>query len=296
MGFCLCLLCVARGSAVPAGASLRTAADKNQITIGDRVALTLSLVAPGSCRLTEPEKITALGPWIVKDVRTERCRAPGGESPCIVYTLTTFTTGQVTIPSVEVRYDDDSNTQNSIQSEPVAITVASVLDRTGTESDIRDIKPPLSLPVPLAVYLAWLGALAAAAAGFWYWYRRYQQRQAVIFPAAAVPSVPPYQAAMEALETLKRSGLVAEGRINEFYIALSEIIRDYLAAIYAVETRDKTSAELYTELKGRETDRKALGFIKDFFEECDFVKFAKYRPDETICWQDWEMARSIVEG
>jgi hypothetical protein len=115
-------------------------------------------------------------------------------------------------------------------------------------------------------------------------------------PVPAVPAVPPYQAAMDALARLRASGLIADGKIKEFYIALSDIIRDYLAAVYGIELRDKTSAELYAALKGREPDRMVLGTVKDFFDGCDLVKFAKYRPEAAVCDRDWDAARKIVEG
>jgi hypothetical protein len=287
------LLMLSLAPAGAAGLALRAAADKQQITIGDRLVLTLTCTVPAGGRISEPAKTPELGPWTVKDIRTEH---PDSTTTRIIYTLTTFTTGQVTIPPIAVTYTDAAAAENRTLSEPLSITVASVLPAAGAMDDIRDIKPPLPLPVPPWVYLTWGAAIAAACAGFWIWYRRYRQRQDAGLPVPAVPAVPPYQAAMDALARLRASGLIADGKIKEFYIALSDIIRDYLAAVYGIELRDKTSAELYAALKGREPDRMVLGTVKDFFDGCDLVKFAKYRPEAAVCDRDWDAARKIVEG
>ena len=103
------------------------------------------------------------------------------------------------------------------------------------------------------------------------------------------------QAAITALETLKKSGLAEEGKMKEFYIALSDIIRTYLGAVYSVDTLDKTTGEIYRELRAEVADKKALVFIKEFFEDCDLVKFAKYRPEPKTAWADFERAERIVK-
>ena len=110
-----------------------------------------------------------------------------------------------------------------------------------------------------------------------------------------MPSVPPYQTALEELAKLKNSGLLDEGKIKEFYITLTEIIRKYLGAVYSIDTLDKTTGEIYQELRQAVADKKALVFIKDFFEACDLVKFAKYRPEPKEAWEDFEKAKKIIE-
>ncbi len=63
-----------------------------------------------------------------------------------------------------------------------------------------------------------------------------------------------------------------------------------------IDTRDKTTGEIFHELKKKERDKKKLNYIREFLEEGDFVKFAKYRPDEKVCWQDFNTAINIVKN
>jgi hypothetical protein len=278
------------------GLSLQGSTDKKQITIGDRLNYSLTFTYPENFKLAEPDKTNELGLWTVKDVQAQEEKKTPQIVRRITYTLTTFTTGQVAIPELTFKYTNDKNEEKTVNANPIDITVESVLAKAGAAADIRDIKPPLTVPVPLSTYLLWLTALAAAGVAGWWWYTNYRRRSMPLEPANLEPPVPPYQKATDALEKLKVSGLVTEGKIKEFYIALCDIIRDYLGAIYDVDTREKTTAEMYSQLRHKEADKKILSVIKDFFDECDLVKFAKYRPDEAGCWQDWEIAKKIVEG
>lgn len=281
--------------AIDAQISVQAGADKNRITIGDPVAYTLTFTYPPELKLTQPERVAQIGSWDVKDLAVTQDKAAPFASH-VKYTITTFSTGTVTIPEISFTFTNDKGASQQIKSQPLAITVESVLAKEQDTGDIRDIKPPLQVRKPWGLYLLWLLGIAAVIALAAWWYRNYKKRHGLLPETPAAPPVPPYQLAMERLEALKNSGLIAEGRIKEYYISLTDIVRDYAGAIYEIETRDRTTSEIYAELKKKEPDKKTLVFIKDFFDECDLVKFAKYRPDEKICLQDWDTAKKIVEG
>jgi hypothetical protein len=274
--------------------AVRGSMDRQHITIGDRLTYDIALPLPAGATLGEPARPAELGLWAVKDMKTVADKKDPATRH-LQYTLTTFTTGEVTIPELSLFYTDSGNNRQELKVSSASVTVDSVLAKAGMAAGIRDIKLPLALPVPLSVYLAWLAALAAIGAGVFFWYRAYRKRHAAAFPEVAVPAVPADQLALQELEKLKNAGLVQEGRIKEYYIALSEIIRTYIAAVYAMTTLDRTTAEIYQELRQKEPDKRRLSRLKDFFDECDLVKFAKYRPDEPLCLQDWDTARKIVE-
>lgn len=261
------------------------------ITIGDPVRVAVSVIPPAGTSIVPPEKVAEIGAWTVRDIAAAPdALIPGATG--IVYTLTTFTTGQVVIPPLTVAFAGAST--GTVATQPYTVRVDSVLEKFGMAGDIRDIKPPVTVRRPLSFYLLWAFALLAVLGGAYWWYRRYQRRQRAAFPVPAVPAVPPYQLAMERLAALRASSLVADGKIKEFYIQLSDIIRDYLAGVYEIETRDKTTGEIYAQLRRTTVDSKMLVRIRDFFDACDLVKFARYRPDEAGARQDCDAAEAII--
>lgn len=288
----LFLIVVAAPAGFSADVSVRAGVDKNRVTIGDPVVLNVSVTLPETYRLAAPQKPAELGPWTVKDVRAAKDEKDRFLTH-IIYTLAAFTTGQTPVPPVTLTYTDDKNKTYTLHSDTVPVTVESVMARAGDANDIRDIKPPLGVREPLWKYLLWAGIILAAAIIGYILYRGYRKKH--VPPAApAQPLIPPYDLAMTRLEELRTSGMIAEGKIKEYYITLSDIVRDYLGAVYAIETRESTTAEIYARLRGKESDMKRLQSIRDLFDECDLVKFAKYRPDEQACAASWEAAKNIV--
>ena len=269
--------------------------DKTQATVGDPVTYTVTLGYPLNYKLTPPEKQDELGPWQVQDVKVLE-EKKDKQFTYINYTLAVFTTGQADIPPMTFSFTDDKNSVFTVKTESASVAIESVMGLVKGAQGLRDIKPPLSLRIPAGLYIFWLLVIAAITFGAWAWYRNYRKKLPRLPLEPAAPAVPPYQTAVEELEKLEKSGLVAEGRIKEFYIALTDIIRKFLGAVYSVDTLDKTTGEIYQELRAALPDKKALVFIRDFFDECDLVKFAKYRPDAKTAQEDLGKARKIVEG
>jgi len=290
-----CLFVSLRGFAAQENLSAGVKADKPRITIGDALNYTVTLGCPPDYRLLPPEKPAEIGLWEVKDLKIAQEKKDKLYS-YLNYTLTTFTTGEVTIPEMEFQFIDVNGSTATVKTLSSAITVESVLGLVKGPAGIRDIKPPLSLKIPAGIYIFWFLVVAALCLGAWFWYQNYRKGLPQLPQGPVEPAVPPYQTAMEELEKLKNSGLVEEVKMKEFYIALSEIIRKYLAAVYSIDTMDKTTGEIYQELRKHEQDKKALINIREFFEECDLVKFAKFKPDAKTAWEDFERAEKTIDS
>jgi len=275
--------------------TLKTSVDKPSATVGDIINYTLTFTYPKTYKFEIPEKPEELGQFTVDDMQTTQKTDKGSIIQDIRYTLTAFTTGTVTIPEIIFKYTDDEGRPAGIKSSPLNVQIESIIAKYGNGGDIRDIKPPFRIKTPFLLILLRIILLAAVAFALYYWYKKYKETHGLLGPAVPdIPPVPPYQAALDALEKLKSSGLVKEGRIKEFYIALSDILRNYLSAVYSVDTLDKTTAEIYGALKKSDIELKYLMEIRELFEECDLVKFAKYVPDEKICAADLDNAVNLV--
>jgi len=276
--------------------TLNTSVDKQTATVGDVINYTLTLTYPKAYKLDIPAKTDELGQFSVEDLKNAQKEDKGNIIQDVMFSLTAFTTGTLTIPEIILKYTDDKGQANEVKAPPLKIQIESVVAKYGNAGDIRDIKPPLALRTPFLLILLRLLLLAAAAFAAYYWYRSYREKRAAQAPVEPeTPPVPPYQTALDELEKLRNSGLIGEGRIKEFYIALSDIIRNYLSAEHRVDTLDKTTAEIYDSLKRLDINMKYLMDVRALFEECDLVKFAKYRPDEKICLADLENAVQLVK-
>jgi len=102
----------------------------------------------------------------------------------------------------------------------------------------------------------------------------------------AIPVVPPklpWLAALEELEELKGSTLLAEGRFDEYFDRVSDCVRKYLGARYGFDGLETTSDEMRALLRRVRPPVPEIGGIAAFLGDCDLVKFARMVPTEKEC-------------
>ncbi|MBU1933012.1 MAG: hypothetical protein KKC66_03830, partial [Candidatus Omnitrophica bacterium] len=58
---------------------------------------------------------------------------------------------------------------------------------------------------------------------------------------------------------------------------------------------DRTTWELYREMREKKIQKRSVDRIKDFLEDCDLVKFAKYIPEQKEIETAYTSAKEIVE-
>ena len=74
-------------------------------------------------------------------------------------------------------------------------------------------------------------------------------------------------------------GLLEKGETKEFYSLLADNLRRFLHIALAVETMERTTDEIVSDLRTHPSvDPGALRNAEDFLRAADLVKFAKYAP------------------
>ncbi len=157
--------------------------------------------------------------------------------------------------------------------------------------DISDIKSPRpARPAPWP----WLLALAAGALAYWLWSRLKKEDGEGPREHVVVDHRPPEVIAEEALFTLSASGLWQERRYKDFYLRLTDILRQYLERRYAMPATKLTTAELQRLMRHAELDRALILSFKSVFDRADLVKFSKVEPETSWGERDVENARDLV--
>lgn len=158
-------------------------------------------------------------------------------------------------------------------------------------NDIRPLKDVIEIrggfPIE-PVLILFLAALTIMA--FVYFKKRKGKKEEPLLPPR-----PAEEIARSALKALKEMRLAEKKEIKEYYIRLSDIIRIYVENRYKIFAMDRTTWELFQELKSKRIERLHAEKINDFLEECDMVKFAKYTPNEKEMEEAYNKAEEIVE-
>ena len=276
--------------------SIVASVDRDRITVGDPFLYRITVRSPGNAAIEWPEAgRPPEGFDLVSFEHEGPLPGPGGANIDLLrYELTLYRTGEHSIPPFSLKCVLSDGTEISAESEAIPFSVVSVIDDDA--SDIRDLKSPVDIPggVPWYYWLiAGLALLAVAAAVFLYIRRRRNRED----PQGTVPAIerPPEEIALEELERLALKEWLAQGRVKAHYSALSEILRRYLSGRYGIAAMEYTTSELLAALNARQVGHEESRVVRELFEECDMVKFARFTPETHRQSLSLREGREIVE-
>ncbi|MGM0550240.1 MAG: hypothetical protein ACQESW_04080 [Bacteroidota bacterium] len=194
------------------------------------------------------------------------------------YKVTSFDSGDYQIPVLPLLYYHNNST-DTLLTAPISFRVNSL--EVDTAKAIMPIKGPIEAPITFAEALPFiligLGIILLVII-LYMLIKRIQRKQPVI-PRMQKPLEPPHIEAKKALNKLKGKDLTTPAQIKAYYTELSEITRYYIWRQLQVKTLEKTSEEIYNDLKEKEFKNiEAMRKLRDLFTIADYVKFAKYVP------------------
>ncbi|MBI5478485.1 MAG: hypothetical protein HY906_06490, partial [Deltaproteobacteria bacterium] len=203
-----------------------------------------------------------------------------------------YETGDLQLPGLEVTYLNTRGEARTVRTQPIDVRILSVL---ANENDPQ-LKPNAG-PVPVRqrdlTLIYTLAGILLVALGVVVGFvlrsvLRARARRAVPPP----PPRPAHEIALERLDALRGTDLLQRQEFKEFYLRLSEILREYLGRRYGFPALDLTTTEILEALGPRaELARRDGGpDLGAWLFSSDLVKFAKYTPTIT------EAAGALSEG
>jgi hypothetical protein len=203
--------------------------------------------------------------------------------------------GDVAMPGFELIADKPgtgtgagTGTIKALEVPEAKLTIKSML--TGVEKpEPRDIAGPVAVWVRDYRLLVYLGLVLLFTFGAWILKRsrpggRAEQRLVELPPARLA-----HQIAYDKLHKIVEDELLKKGEFREYFIRVSETVREYLGNRYGFFAMDLTSRELVDELRDRPTPGLEMSGLKTLLQDADLVKFAKLEPTD-------EMSSSAIDG
>ena len=276
------------------GIEIQTSVDKAEVYIGDLVNYTITVTYDSTIELLPPPLGANLGAFDVKDYQTDiSTKLPDGRIKSESrFVLSTFTTGDYVVPPVPMAFEFPDGSRKIVLSETVPIKVQSLLLNTDDSVDIRALKPQYEFQRDWTKYYIWgsIFFIILAVLGYFIW-RKMRRRKDL----GQIDLRPGWEIAFEKLAKLEQKGLLAEGRFKEYYIELTEILRNYLGRMFAANIPDMTTDEFFSNFEtiGLPPDLKED--LKKFFNHADLVKFAKFIPAAERCKFDFVYIHDVVE-
>lgn len=235
------------------------------VLIGQPFNLFIKVNAPKGVRFefpAGPDTATQNGVRPI-ELRGEKLVSMLGDTAVALYRLVAWDIG-----IQPLRFPDVRVTLEGQERRPplggASVFVKSVLPADTTLHVPKPARPLIVLPV--FNWLLWLALLAAAivAALLWWAWRRYRNR-----PRAPVD---PYARAQQEFAQIERRRLLEDGRYAEYYAAMVDVVRAYLAARVPGVRRSDTTSELLRAMQPRDGIESELPRL---LERGDLVKFAR---------------------
>ena len=276
--------------------SVKVSLSKDKITIGDKVNFHLLAEGKGDVKFGPVDLSSYFGAFEVKDhIQKGPYKSWGKTKLEYDLVITTFTTGDYEIPEINISYTDKDGTEKSVSTAKLILRVEPVKPGPNDKDDVRDIKPPLTIPHSFWFWFFCVILFLVPVLGF-FLYDLFYRRKAGNVLSQTESSRPAHELALERLEKLKGLQLVEQGKVREYYYFLSEIIRSYLEARFELPIVERTTSEAYAELRNSGKIKRAeITDIKAFLEECDLVKFARVVPESEKIENDYLTGVKIVE-
>ncbi len=278
------------GAAFAFGTIVYTSVNPDTMTVGDRITLTISILAPQDATITPPDIQKSIGKFTLKDLSTTKTSLKNADSLTYTYVLTLYTVEPCTIPALTFLQTKQATT-DTLLSQAYPIRVSSVV--TGDTVDIKDLKP-LQSAGKAPLWWLWItcGFIGVAAILF-LWSRRKKKIEMV---NAAAALLPPYEEAILALETLLSKGFLSIGLIREYTFAVSDIIKRYIERSFSIPASEYTTEEMlcWIEIAPLPADEKNR--LSWFFKTTDPVKFARSIPAMEILTRFSGDARAFFDA
>lgn len=262
--------------------------DRDSILIGEPLKLSLDVRAPLGQDITWFALDTIPHFEFVEKGKPDTSDNIDGKAIQQTITITSFDSGNWVIPPLPITINGRTYFTDSI---PIKVTWAAF----NPTEEYHDIKEITEVGSPTWMrYIPWIIAFATllAAAGVWY-FLRHRKKPEVVEEKYASP-LTPYEEALQALEELRNRGYAQNGQIKNYYIRLNDILRVFVLRKLRIASMEKTNEELILQLRQLRMDRQTFDQLTTALRMADFVKFAKYQPDESDNEKNLAIIRTAI--
>ncbi len=259
--------------------------EPQEVVLGDHFDLVMEVEAAEGCAVAFPDLSAGFAEGeieLIKDGEVDTIsRGEGLLGLRKRYTLIGFEANRYAIDSLGVLYATSPERIDTLLSRVALEVNIAMIPTDSTQTTIYPIKPPMKVSLRVGEVAGYVGAILLGVVLLFLLIRYIaalvgrRSKRVVVTPAE-----PPHVVAIRRLEQLHNQKLWQNGRLKEYYTALTDILREYLDGRYGVDAPEMTSEEILSALKRVGVSAKHYADLQRLLGESDLVKFAKYLPEQ----------------
>ncbi len=266
------------------------------LAVGDPLTMKIEATVKQGVQISVPDQ--SLAPF-ESLARRSKVEAQGAEQRFVFeLELIALEPGELTIPALTLRVVGDDGGLAEVKTSPQAVSVRSLIANEPNAEPKPPTKPVTVLEDDYTWAYVGLGLLGIAAiAALTLFLQRWLARRPKPEPPPP-PARPAWDVALGKLAELdaRKASLLAEDRGEEFVDGVSDALREYLGKRYGFEGLESTTDEVLRALERIRPHKLSLSGVSLLLEQCDLVKFARFKPDETQCDDLWNGAVGLIRS
>ena len=271
----------------------KVSVDSTNYLVGDYINYLVELSAQKNVEFFFPSIRDSLKKLeFIEQLPLQKKEENGVNSFVYHFVLAGFDSGNVTIPSFQIPYKTNKDTAFSILTTDSINLVVHTL-AVDTTKEAKDIKEPIVIPFNWLELLMWIAAILLVVTGLYFIYKKYFERKDVEEEEIEIHK-PSYEIALNSLDELEAKKLWQSGKVKEYHTEITEIIRTYFEKRFSFPALELTTEETLELLKTKNDSSEIIPLTKDFLQNADMVKFAKFIPLNEINEAMIKQARQIV--
>lgn len=207
-----------------------------------------------------------------------------------------FDSGRYVIPSIGIAEMGADSNDFVAFTESVMLEVLTI--PVDTTLAFKDIKGPMKEPIRFSEVLPYIlmVLLFFVIIGFaFYFYNRYK-KQKPLFRMMERETLKPHDWALSELTKIKNKKLSQQGRVKDFYVEITDILRRYWEEEFQLGALEMTSSEILSKLKSEKFDSEIIESVSFVLFNADLAKFAKSTPSDADNEKCMEFSFSIVRN
>ena len=278
--FAILTLSIASATTVSAQTSLKVSLDSAYLLMGKATPLHIELITASSAdgQLLVPKDTLCDKVEILKALEADTSDIHNGRIQIDQQLLLqSFDSGTYVLNPIRYVQGNETIASNRLVLKVMPVPV-DTLTTIHDYADVQDVDRRFVdyLPDFLVDYGLWILALIIVLGAGYYLYRRLSRKG--VETKEKVIVIPPYELAIQELDSLRSDKLCEQGCEREFYTRLTDILRQYLQGRFGINAMEMTSTQIRHMLQTNEETRLSKRNMDQVLETADFVKFAKVRP------------------
>lgn len=210
-------------------------------------------------------------------------------STCII---AIYDSGRIEIPKIPLLVEKE-NGYDTVYSSPVPVYVRTIAVSDSTQ--LAPIKDIIKSPKSWKDQLPWILAVLLFIIILYIVILFIKRKTKEYKPVLVMTPIAAFDLAKSQLNRLKELSYWQQGKVTQYQMELTQIIREYISNRYGIAALRMSSNEILLEIKGELTQTDTHVILGNLLEIADYVKFAKAIPPDQIHEHVMEMAETFLE-